>query len=105
MNDSHPSINEGTTLKMSLQRLSDAFLSMSSFSQAGILSSTAIVLIALSFFLFRARVPTKSNKSKAERAKEMKHAFQAIEKHQGISGGTVSIKVGVPSLNLMVLIH
>lgn len=101
MNDSKFLLNKGAYLKTALQRWSETFFALSSFSQVAILCGTAPVLVAV-VFLLRAQKPIKSNKSKGERAREMKQAFQSIDKHNVSSNGSASMEVRVQSLSLTI---
>jgi hypothetical protein len=62
--------------------------------QAGVLGGAVAILLLIFSFLFRTKQRPKSNKSKGERAKEMKLAFQSIEKHNGLSNGSADMRVG-----------
>jgi hypothetical protein len=58
-------------------------------------AAVVIVIVVVSFILWPTQ-PSKANKSKGERAKEMKQAFRSVERQNLLSGrntGTDSIKV------------
>jgi type II secretory pathway component PulJ len=80
-------------LIMSIGRFPEAVLAMKLSMQAGILFGTALVLAAIALCISQTRRPSRSNMSKAERAKEMKQAFQQMEKSNGTAEDAASIKV------------
>lgn len=78
---------------MSLQNFKEVFLSMSSFLKTGLFFGAAAILLAVVSLLLPRMKPSRRNMSKGERAKEMKQAFQLIEKQHQPSNGTASMKV------------
>lgn len=92
MNASKFLLNKGTDLQMALQRLSEKFLALSLFSQLAILCGIAAVFVAVVSFRSRAENPIQGNKSKGERAKEMKQNFLSSEK-DSVQHGSASMKV------------
>ena len=98
MKDSGSFLSKGTPLKMRIQPLLDSFSKMPLAGQAGILGSVAVILVLTVSFFWTKQGPKqdpKTSKSKGERAKEMKQAFQSIEKRNGFSNGSADMKVGV----------
>jgi hypothetical protein len=104
MNGSDSFLNKEATVKMPFQRLLYGFSAMSSIGQAGILGGAAVILLLIFSFLFRTKQPSKSNKSKGERAKEMKQAFQSIENRNRLSIGIADMKVGALVLDPLMVI-
>lgn len=67
---------------------------MSPISQVGVLGGAAAVLVLVLSLLFRMKKAPNSNKSKGERAKEMRLAFQSIEKRNLVTNRKADMKVG-----------
>jgi hypothetical protein len=103
MNDSATFLNKYTPFKMSFQQLTKNFLTMSSFAQATIICGIAAVPLVAYALLFWTGQPVKSNRSKGERAREMKQAFRSIEKSNRMANGIPSMKVSISFLKTVLV--
>ena len=94
MNETNMHFPKGTIPTMGLQDLRN-FISKVAFPvQAGAIFLAVLVISAIFALFLAVKKASKSNKSKEERAIEMKQAFQLIEKHNETLGFSPSMKVG-----------